>query len=816
VTTTKTGVYVSAGGITRFFAADDFDVDKKKKFKPKGKTKMNSFRNQSKIPKSDYVKRVGQSDIPEKVYSKSHSVEETKSDFHDVPLLDKYWASEPLFTNDKAWVKCDRMTIFENFQQYLRHGYAQKEMPVHCDNPAEHLVLNEPSKEGSVNIMTPVKRGCTTWLPEIMSYSAKWDYACRIVGNQLWIAYPSLSNYKIIIMEPNIASTGHQRGPFQEYVLLEQKEEQDQLDTLIESDGMPEEVMIMEGEDDKEDLSSLIESTASEQDDTSDSILTPVNLIDSVQIPIYSQNKKLMVDVPNGLIEMTRNLLRNRKLTDFTMSTVITELEQKYLQTALYKLWGPIDRATMYGCYFYSVREKTEVVAGNLGIDYDLLKQQHDVNAVLLNQPKYTGITGILIKLSEIFLPAQIRDWVKELFAGWQIKRTFSPWENRIHDMAKDKVLPNLMLYLFRSLKLEYSVLLEELIKTLPFGGTVVAFMELYQDAKLGVSIPVIVTKFIAHSMADILTPFGKLITLPFRALFHYLWDKAFEYTAQHFACKQDVEFEYRIEHERKRFTTSIEQGDSGIIPLELIGSRTEKKNENDNIHITFNPTNFTAGSMTGNNIKEAVMKRNLAPYPLEELDEKVVEKMREFSDLVIKDFGTNGDYQPMTMDEWIEMPNHTGPKKTIYKKAKEELQLKGDFSYESELRVKLDETLPKPLMRTLHVFDHRYTVQVAPTVNAFAKTMAKCWDGMTPYTTKLGPLYIKYASKGQTQEINDLIKMHSERMEGYLLLLLGDDSKLTSVLLRTWNCDFSRYDSTQLPQYHQFFLRTFASVTKK
>lgn len=146
--------------------------------------------------------------------------------FNDAPQIPRkigpngggYVSSTPFFEGDQAWKLSKTSTPFEDQQQKARYSLTLNQNPVTSLDPFTGQNIVPQPVPNTYNIMTYWHMNISyIWLPEIVEYNAKFDYACRLIQNEIVISFPYLGSYKIITVPNQLRMTGDSIMIFHEY-----------------------------------------------------------------------------------------------------------------------------------------------------------------------------------------------------------------------------------------------------------------------------------------------------------------------------------------------------------------------------------------------------------------------------------------------------------------------------------------------------------------------------------------------------------------------------------------------------------------------
>jgi len=683
-----------------------------------------------------------------------------------------YVTSTPIFEGDPAWKLSKTSTPFEDQHQKVRYSLSQNQNLVTSLDPytGQHVVP-QPIPN-TFNIMTHWHMDITNiWLPEIMEYNTSFDYACRIINNEIAIAFPYLGTYQIITIPNQLRMTGDSIMLFHEYSYHPGA-------TFFVPE--PLEVPLLKG--------------------------------GSVSVPCY-------------LLAFASLWVGGKNMTNFTITSYITECK-RWLDKSANSAFELPTMQQMLGALFQAGRKKQVHLFEALGLNFDVLNLQHDNNKLLVELPKHGSLFAILKRIASWIVPQELLDVAKEIldkyrFTGtgyklWeQLREVFESGVIFLFDTFFGSSFGTPVMKLFNWMNDTLCVVLEEILKCIPGIGLCIAIKELiddYRNKKL--SIRSAFLRLIFHNWQELLPFWAKMLTLPFRILWHMKWN---------FHSKQN-EILLRSEYDRKvspinefeivdhldsyaRFPQSAPIQVPDIVKgTEFVETMLEDTEED-----IRNPVCTTANALlpngamvkNGNNLINAYLKRNIQEQPLRKLTKEIVYKYEYMAQFWKKKL----ELEEVDTIKWINSPNH-GSKKAMYMRAYKQFQEDGIIEYRGTVSLKLDEIL-YGTGRTITAFDNSYVVNVAPVIASYSDGLKKLFNGYNDLSRCPGvyTLHILYATGMTSEQIAKVTQdnNYTSTIPHYFLKVLGDDSALLHDQVSLC-CDFSRYDSTQHPEHHEAF----------
>jgi hypothetical protein len=707
-------------------------------------------------------------------------------DNHVLPMVMRnmtcdYRANKPLFKNDPNHKESLESTPFEDQMQYVRVSCIKQTIPVVCMDPLLGTIDFQQPVAEHVNIMAKFQRqSYNYYFPLPTDYNVEFDYAFRVIEEQLVICFPFLGSYKKLVLPNKWTLEPEHFGIFHHHAY------------------------------------------------------TPIGL------PYYNtetqivRNNRVDVPVPCYIIRYAISWFGGKHITNYGITSFINQFQKFWKHSANSQFDFPTDEMVQ-SAYFHAARLKQMTLVEKIGDNYDVLNAQSEIVHKLNNLPKYVGLYGFLKWLADVILPDSVKKLGQDFIDNWKFtgfsmglpKMIKEMIENGVYFLVSPFIGGGFMfsMHAFKTLDPTFSVIIEELIKTVPGGGLLVAIKELrdsYLQGKLtGLEV---ITRFLFHNWHELIPLQFRLLSLPFRIAGHLLWNKFMVKKKGRF---DDVRYEYieeRIPQGVVWFQESVSQcdrfheSDTVEIPeivrerwdiLELLDDK--EPDHNRPVYITCNAlANNTAPAWNGNNYCNAYLKRNIQDRPLKHLTRITQNCYRTVSTHIAKMF----EIGEMSIQAWIDLPNH-GSKKIMYQRAYEQFKLDNEINHESQLNMKLDETLVKRVGRTINAFDNSHVINVGPLIHTISAAMKKLFNGYNDLALPGSPfsIHVLYCSGYQSFELSRIIAENqmigTKDKPHYLLLVLGDDGSLVEqhdVLC----CDFSRYDSTQHDFQHEMFRLAF------
>jgi hypothetical protein len=386
-----------------------------------------------------------------------------------------------------------------------------------------------------------------------------------------------------------------------------------------------------------------------------------------------------------------------------------------------------------------------------------------------------------------------------------------------------------MQLKMFPKLEDKMSIYLEEVIKTLPFGGLFVSLVEIKRDVDEGnFNWLKAVTRIGFHCIWELLPTWFllKLILLPIRILIHvkannYLKDLDQKHTKRvklpetvRLGPILTVQSEDRYDTPVQDFTmpryvTTVEPTIFKEIPPPIWECYEFAKTNLPDPNPYFIGNSHDGGSYPAKstvNFVRAIEDRGYQPLPKKDLDNK----FKIVFDETMQRLSKKMTYKQIDFEEWAQKSD----KYHFYKHFYEKVGMDYDkIVFKWELQLKLNEMLFKEKPRIIHATDPTYTVIVGPMMASIQDALKDkgygVFNGYTDLKDVFGldkPFYVLYASC-HTNIVEEFFTRSLEDPNAYFLAVVGDDTALTH-LTKVLAMDMSRFDSTQNAWYHQSFAR--------
>jgi hypothetical protein len=701
------------------------------------------------------------------------------------PNGSNYMASVALFEGDHAYKHSSLMSKFEDQIQYARQSLFLQNIPVTCVDPLIGRVIVPQSVPDTVNIMTEwTDKILNIWMPEPVEYNPQFDYACRLEGGFIVLAYPHLGSYQTVTYPNKLVPQGENVMIFNKYTFA-----------------------------------------------PSSKLFDPQPL--SVDISRSNIKKKILI--PGYVLTFAQNWLGGKNMTNFTVVAYLNEFHKWWSKSANSVFEKP-DSAEIIAALFHAARLKQTNLFEIMGLNFDILNLQHDNTKAMIELRKHGNLWSYLKTIARWILPVEAFEVAKEAFDNlrylgftkgiWEPLRGF--FESGIICLFGNS--PPMLMKAFTWMNDRSSIFLEELLKCIPGLGLVITIKELitdYRESRLTAFGAI--TRILFHNWHELLPFWARLATLPIRLAWHYGWNTFSKFKAKEierhersirlvYDKREPAASEFNIIHHDPTYPR-FPQSEPITIPDHLKDKEFIRQMLDDNSEEERNPVHVSctiassncAGVKNGNNLMSATIKRNLQAMPLPVLPNSTIKETHSMARFWKHKF----HMEEVLTEDWINQPNH-GKKKEMYHKAWKQFQEDGNIEYKATLQLKYDEVIMKEMMRTIIAYDNSYVVNVAPTIASISNAMKKTFNGYTNLSrSPKYTLHILYATGMQSHQIAKITQDNMELGCGdvphFFLKVLGDDSALLHEYASLC-CDFSRYDSTQHTEHHETFRDTFTT----
>lgn len=528
--------------------------------------------------------------------------------------------------------------------------------------------------------------------------------------------------------------------------------------------------------------------------------------------------------IPNQIIDYGLDLLAGRTISLYVMNSFKADYNNWLKRMSFNDLYNLPDDLSEQVYAIYA--DKTSSSKRNVmpGVRRDLTSQLQTTRE-FQDPMDPTPNKSLLKSLMDMVFPEPVSRFLKtklEQLSRLNLKKEL---KQLIDNFLSSLNLDSFCLMLsFSGLQPWMSVILEELIKTIPLGSIPIFIYEIYRDCKSGTfSYWKLTTRFTFHCFWEFLPDsflFSfRLLSLPFRLLFHFLWNAVVKYVKirrpqrlNEIATLEYIQSQQYIGSRKKIITTPIDhtEYENKIQPFSGWIQRKESQNQ-PYMNIDFVPkpildsiafynppmTYYYSGLLhltdlsfpvkCEKNFLQAITKRNYQPYPIPKIKDFVLEDINKL--LISWTYGMQQEYYTP-----IDHANRS-PKKNIYLKA---LQIMQDddknLKYGWEMFLKTNEAV-RGEYRVIFSADPTYMALVGNMFFAAEQWVKKELLNGERSLSKLVPIRILYSAVHVDQVASFFTNYLYSRT--YAAACLGDDNS-TVQGSNFLAIDQRRFDSTQ------------------
>jgi hypothetical protein len=738
----------------------DTDIDIKERNKPKKRSKVKVIRNKNNKDVQLIQENLRNNPEPSRTYDNTQ------------PRIDSYYyGPEPVWKGDKCWRENKTLTEFGFAMEKCAHFYHQ--LKPNCWRFDDQEIHS--SRHDMLNICTHPVDNTRVLMPHVSYAPNDGSYAVivNLEAEEIWITYKCVIGGPVThidhvthCLEP-VRVGGKSMGPFIEYECK-------------------------------------IDNSTSFIDEHKD-----------IEIEGFHYHP--------DVVRRAKQFITSKPLNAYNMSTFFKDF-QKWYMDSVFSNYYDIDNAYLIRLGAHLFKEYQKTVNLHLHKNVEILSTQKDSADLYSNPPSIDPEQSVFLSILRKFLPEVIYNYVRDKYLHYAKKFA----EKSLIDMFLDKLAEIVQIPIsmkaFPRMSDKMSILLEELIKTIPFvpGGLCIALIEIKNDFEnLEFSWKKVFQRLLFHASSDLLlmNPILKLITLPLRIAFHYIWNERVKKsrattmvvpTMVDNRVYRDIlpdNTSSRCEPERPRFTT-IEVSTEFVDLGEDIKSAKEFAISHPKPSIPWYVGNSQVGgsypAKNTANFYRAVQERCYQPYVLNRLEDSF---QRNYKTTLQKLIATM-EYPHVTYAEW----SHGKPKKKIYDSYKEQLEKQLiEARYEWNLSLKTNELIFKEKPRVVHAMDETVTVQLGPPMESIARALkdehAGVFNGKNDLKGVFGTrssFYVLYASTF-SDAIEAFFTKALHDQDAYYLAVVGDDSALVHNG-KVLSMDMSRFDSTQNPFFALLF----------
>lgn len=732
-----------------------------------------------------------------------------------------YFTSKALYPSDPFWKLNSDATHFSDALEFLRLDLSNNFNGFSIYPNKDHFPRHNRQRENL--LVTGIPQDQTVVLPFLIPFNKKYNYACKIAEGQIFIHFKTHLDWYVYKVPNNLTFRFHyNQNPNSAFA-------------LYANEGQP-------------------------------LIIPPLPMTN------ISFNPQQPKEVPTEAVEMCCKTVKLGAVSKWNNSTYMVSFSNSYERSALSKIF-PLDMLTMTHLILYCQKINNMNLISLIEHDkYTTLDATAKLTSLLNENRKESLITKILKGLASVLVPSSLQSAATETLNKLNDKiptteelfQKFRELRNRLGDWIASKLafLPPMKMFSWQSDIV--AALWEEAVKIIPGGGILLAISEIF----VRWNSTTILQKFfigLFHSSIDVLNLIfpgpllWRLASFPFRVAGHLIWNYVIGklshtklvqiVTANKRFTEDKIDFNYC----RKDYVTD------SISPInidETIPNKTyviDRKlepfsySDTDNLFDTVIPKNvkeqlepytvfnsgtkspatwhaallhinsFSFPARTDSNLIHALSKRNYQPYP-NHVDSQYLLKAAFVAQELCKPITLN--LVPITTEDWINLPNHTGVKKIAYTSAYDKLRHTNEVEYGFHIELKRDELLKSRSARTICVYDNTYVVSVAPKIYSITKALATAWNGYNTYRIAFNNNHLDivpfYASGVSLRVMSDFFTRALSHVDNGVVCLFiavcGDD---TTVICgkSVFNCDFSRYDSTQQPCLRNLLNKSIFSI---
>lgn len=524
------------------------------------------------------------------------------------------------------------------------------------------------------------------------------------------------------------------------------------------------------------------------------------------------------------------SIAQSKPMNTFSKSIFVSAISDFYTKSVHFAYAGePLAPKEIDLLYTLVQREIITSKKLLLRNDVPLLSEQQEVQKVYLDPPPKSPETSLIMNLLRFVLPQPLFQYLKDKLATFTIAEKLKETWNSVISKISELFIGSFPFHAFPALKVEYSVILEELIKTIPGGGIWVAAKEIQADLRNGsFTFPKMLKRLAFHNFHE-LVPFKtiyRIVSFPIRVFLHYKYNKLVQeklipevkfsdiWPEEDSKGKLDRFAEINIsvpltvmEVERFITTQDVEIHKEVQLPKMLYQYAEQalySRSGKDSYTYAMNKFAVGTGFPAKNswNLLQFMKKRQYQGLP----------RQKELN------IHVKADYQFVQKKLLQAMPrkfvsytdwSSKSDKKHLYDNAMK--QINGNYhnvKYGWELQIKTNELLPKDMGRTYYSTDPTYTVMTGPMIYELQTAMKNSlFSGFVDWGSIFDTgfrFYVLYASTG-APEIEDFFSRALADPDAFYLAVVGDDSS-GIVQLYVLSMDMSRFDSTQNSFFQDWF----------
>lgn len=526
------------------------------------------------------------------------------------------------------------------------------------------------------------------------------------------------------------------------------------------------------------------------------------------------------------MVNKAKQMILSKPLNTFNASSFVKEYTT-WMNKSVFSEFYSVDYEIVINLGIQLIKSHQISLNTHVTKNKGVLSEQKDTVDMLQNPASKDPEKGLIFSLLRAVAPEFVYNYIRDKYIQYtqrnlwdSVKHWFLTFIERFSVPVSMKAFPQI--------SDNYSILLEELIKTIPFGDFAITLIELRDDfLNMKFDYKKMITRFVFHCCWSLL-PGGiltKLITLPLRLAAHYAWNKLAKYLKTKNETNnisktvetldermnrdklEDNTTEINTDPKMPRFQSAVEtehRVDLGEDFRNALEFATTWPTDTSAWYIGNSHIAGSFPAKTTVNFHRAVQERCYQEQPKKALSEMYKKKLTR----AYGAFGMKMNYKEVKFEEWAKGKD----KEKLYKATHERLQKeKTELIYSWNLMLKTNELIFKEKARVIHAMDDTVTVTLGPMMESIAQALKNPDDGLMNGETNLQhlfgldrPLYALYASV-HSHKIEEFCTRSLTDSDSYYLAIVGDDS----VLLfrgRVLSMDMSRFDSTQNPLYAFLF----------
>jgi len=703
-----------------------------------------------------------------------------------------YYASRPLYTKDPAYRETSHCTKFGDSLAFARYNRQLDEERVNSWHFEDMTIPN--SVKGQINLCTHPVAGVTIWIPtpSCAPEDGSFAYIRTEEDGETSVSFaytPTTTNMCVVSLDGfdiEQIYKGRSEGPFVECYV-----------TKMTDDDM-----------------------------------SAWDFCKDVLIYGYTYHP--------DMIKKATAMISCKPLNSYNQSTFTKAFREWFDRSVFREFYSPSDPSTLndyimkLGVYTY-VQVQSDLNK-LLKDNSELLSTQKDTVNRLQHPENLDPEKSLFLAFIRSLFPEYIYQYVKDKYhaATQKIEEIKAYISESFNSILTNLFQSTVSMKAFPELADKMSLVLEELIKTMPFGGVVIWLIELRNDiSSLDFDFKKMLQRFVFHCIWD-LVPISsvgliiKLLTLPIRIAVHIAWNK---YTKSQTLIAPLSNLMTIEQVDERMFQDKVEPNTTQSVPegkMPRFQSKIETVQNVDfpeelstmtayaTTHDLSSPCWYVGNSQVGGaypakttpNFVRAAQERCYKPLPIKKLSESFTKKYTQ----ACRHLSTKMKFEHITFDTWASGKD----KERIFRATEEKLRKQEtQLKYKWELMLKINELTFKEKPRVIHAMDTTVTVTIGPMMESIAQSLKDIdyglFNGIRDLKNVFGLkylLYVLYASV-HSNIIEDFFTRSLTEPESYYLAVVGDDSALIKAH-NVLSMDMSRFDSTQNPFYAYMFREFF------